>query len=148
MKGKDVYGPHYEEAQQLFEEDPDFFSNPDESIIVQGEDLKKARDDYNTLVSQGNLDKGHHKQGLSFGGENINDNITYTGESTIKSSKLEDLNLDFYSENGYGKENAKTLKMYKDENGIYTFGNNPRHTSATNFQNKVLKWQRDNGLRK
>ncbi|WP_252250548.1 RHS repeat-associated core domain-containing protein [Clostridium sp. ZBS13] len=148
LKGKDVYGPHYEEAKQLFKEDSEFFSNPDKSIIVQGEDLKKARDDYNTLVSQGNLNKGHHKQGLAFGGENINDNITYTGESTIKSGKLEDLDLEFYSENGYGKENAKTLKIYKNEKGIYVFGNNPRHTAATNFQNKVLKWQRDNGLRK
>ncbi|MCT4606629.1 MAG: hypothetical protein N4A64_11100, partial [Marinisporobacter sp.] len=148
LKGEDIYGSYYEEAKQLFEEDPEFFSNPDKSIIVSGEDLKKARDDYNTLVSQGSLNKGHHKQGLAFGGENINDNITYTGESTIKSSKLENLDLDFYSKNGYGKENAKILKIYKNENGVYVFGNNPRHTAATNFQNKVLRWQRNNGLRK
>lgn len=76
------------------------------------------------------------------------DNIAYTGESTIKSSKLEGLDLDFYTENGYGKENAKTLKIHENEDGIIVFGNNPRHTVATSFQNKVLKWQRDNGLRK
>ncbi|MBU3177790.1 hypothetical protein KPL47_15775 [Clostridium estertheticum] len=126
LKGKDVYGPHYEEAQQLFREEPAFFSNPDESIIVKGKD----------------------KQGLAFGGKNTNNNITYTGESTIKSTKLKGVDLDFYAENGYGKVGAKTLKIHKNENGIYIFGNNPRHTAATNFQNKIIKWQRANGLRK
>ncbi|MFK4048902.1 hypothetical protein [Acinetobacter venetianus] len=32
-------------------------------------------------------------------------------------------------------------------NGLFIFGNNPGHTEATIFQNAVLKWQRDQGLR-
>ena len=57
------------------------------------------------------------------------------------------LDLSFYSENGYGKANAKILKIHMNEKGIIVFGNNPKHTQATNFQNKVLRWQRGNGLR-
>ncbi|MHC1686054.1 MAG: RHS repeat domain-containing protein [Clostridiaceae bacterium] len=146
--GKDVYGPHYEEALRLHKENPDYFPDPDKSTIVQGEALKKAREDYNTLVSQGKLNKGHHIEGLAFGGENKNHNITDTGESTIKRSYLEDLDLSFYSKAGYGKKGAKVLKIHKTKSGTYVFGNNPDHTAATNFQNKVLRWQRKNKLRK
>ncbi|EKQ50968.1 MAG: hypothetical protein A370_05250 [Clostridium sp. Maddingley MBC34-26] len=107
-----------------------------------------ARKEYNTLVSEGNLSKGHHNQGLAFGGQNIEENIIYTGESTIRKSDLKGLDLSFYSKNGYGKKGAKVLKIHKTESGIYIFGNNSNHTEATKFQNKVLKWQRKNGLRK
>lgn len=45
------------------------------------------------------------------------------------------------------KENAKVLKIHENEKGIIVFGNNPQHTEVTVFQNKVLKWQRENGKR-
>lgn len=54
---------------------------------------------------------------------------------------MDGLDLSFYSENGYGKANVKTLKIHTNEKGIIGFGNNLKHTQATNFQNKVLKWQ-------
>ena len=44
---------------------------------------------------------------------------------------------------GYGKKNAKILKIHEGENGIIIFENNPQHTEVTVFQNKLLKWQRD-----
>ncbi|MDM5154706.1 hypothetical protein QUF88_12945 [Bacillus sp. DX1.1] len=64
LTGKDVYGPYYDEAVDLYKTKPDWFSNPDESIIVQGDDLAKARADYRSLVRKGELEKGHHIQGL------------------------------------------------------------------------------------
>ncbi|AZJ20328.1 hypothetical protein CT694_11745 [Bacillus wiedmannii bv. thuringiensis] len=144
---KDVYGPYYDEAKKLHETNPDWYPNPDESTIVKGKELKEARADYQALVRRGELEKGHHVQGLSFGGENVSSNIKNTGESTIRREQIDDLNLDFYHEMGYGKENAKILKIHENEKGIIVFGNNPQHTEVTVFQNKVLKWQRENGKR-
>ncbi|TKI50726.1 hypothetical protein FC748_03135 [Lysinibacillus tabacifolii] len=99
------------------------------------------------MVRRGELEKGHHKQGLSFGGENVSSNIKKTGESTIRQKEIDELDLDFYHEMGYGKENAKILKIHENEKGIIVFGNNPQHTKVTVFQNKVLKWQKENGKR-
>ncbi|PPA80716.1 hypothetical protein C4A76_25735 [Brevibacillus laterosporus] len=147
LKGKDVYGPHYEEAKKLHAENPEWYPNPDESAIVKGNELKKARKEYDTLVKDGTLEKGHHVQGLGMGGENVKSNIKFTGESTISNKNLEGLDLDFYHEMGYGKKNAKMLKIHETENGIIVFGNNPKHTEVTNFQNKVFKWQRGKRLR-
>ncbi|MFB8375152.1 hypothetical protein [Paenibacillus taichungensis] len=147
-KEHEVYGPYYDEAKKLHESNPDWYPNPDESSIVKGKELKQARADYEALVRRGELKKGHHKQGLSFGGKNVDENIKITGESTIRREKIEDLDLDFYHEKGYGKKDAKVLKIYEDEKGIIHFGNNPKHTEVTVFQNKVLKWQRDTGKRK
>ncbi|MGX5561239.1 WXG100 family type VII secretion target [Bacillus thuringiensis] len=144
---KDVYGPYYDEAKKLHENTPDWYPNPDESTIVKGKELKEARADYQALVRRGELEKGHHVQGLSFGGENVSSNIKNTGESTIRREQIDDLNSDFYHEMGYGKENAKVLKIHENEKGIIVFGNNPQHTEVTVFQNKVLKWQRENGQR-
>lgn len=48
---------------------------------------------------------------------------------------------------GYGKKDAKVLKIHENEDGIILFGNNPQHTEVTTLQNKVLKWQRENGNR-
>ncbi|AQY52559.1 hypothetical protein UE46_12300 [Listeria weihenstephanensis] len=145
--GKDVYGPYYDDAKRLHEENPSWFPDPDESKIVAGDELKAARDEYTSMVSRGELPKGHHRQGLSFGGENMESNIQFTGESTIRRSELEGLDLDFYHTEGLGKENAKILKIHQTEGGLFVFGNNPNHTEVTTFQNKVLKWQRDSGLR-
>ncbi|MEK5206694.1 T7SS effector LXG polymorphic toxin [Psychrobacillus sp. FSL H8-0510] len=144
---KTVYGPYYDEAKKLYENNPDWFPNPDESTIVKGMELKEARADYQALVRRGEIEKGHHKQGLSFGGENVNSNIKKTGESSIRREQIDDLDLDFYREMGYGKKDAKVLKIHENEDGIILFGNNPQHTEVTTFQNKVLKWQRENGNR-
>lgn len=145
--GEDVYGPYYDEAKELHEINPEWYPNPNESTIVKGQELKEARVEYQTLVRKKKLDKGHHVQGLSFGGENINSNIKVTGESTIPREKIDDLNLDFYHKMGYGKEDAKILKVHKNEKGVILFGNNPQHTEVTVFQNKILKWQRNNNKR-
>ncbi|MBS2967915.1 ribonuclease YeeF family protein [Metabacillus sp. KIGAM252] len=147
ITGADVYGPHYEQAIGLYESKSEWFPNPDESTLVKGNELKAAREEYNSLANSGLLEKGHHVQGLAFGGENVSSNIKFTGESTIKSDKLSGLDLSFYHTQGYGKENAKILKIHQTEGGVFIFGNNPNHTEATVFQNKVLKWQRDNDLR-
>jgi hypothetical protein len=49
---------------------------------------------------------------------------------------------------GYGKVNAAVFKIYQETpDSIFTFGVNPRHTEATVFQNQVLRWQREQGLR-
>jgi len=48
------------------------------------------------MSRKGDLEKGHHIQGLSFGGKNIDSNIKKTGESTIQRKQINDLNLDFY----------------------------------------------------
>ncbi|WLV24290.1 hypothetical protein QR721_11690 [Aciduricibacillus chroicocephali] len=144
---KDVYGPYYDEAKKLHETNPDWYPNPDESTIVKDKELKEARADYQALVRRGELEKGHHVQGLSFGGENTSSNIKNTGESTIRREQIDDMDLEFYHEMGYGKENAKVLKIHENEKGIIVFGNNPKHTEVTVFQNKVLKWQRESGKR-
>ncbi|MDN3955968.1 ribonuclease YeeF family protein [Sporolactobacillus laevolacticus] len=147
VSGEDVYGPYYDEAKKLHESNPEWYPNPDESTIVKGKELKEARADYQALVRRGELEKGHHIQGLAFGGENVTSNIKITGESTIRSDQIDDLNLDFYHEMGYGKKDAKILKIHENEEGIILFGNNSHHTQVTTFQNKVLKWQREDGRR-
>lgn len=115
---------------------------------VSGGDLQAARAEYQAAVKSGSLPKGHHIQGLSLGGENTASNITFTGESTIRASKLEGLDLSFYSDLGYGKPNATVLKIYQSSpEGVFQFGLNPNHTEATTFQNQVLLWQRQQGLR-
>ncbi|EST10770.1 ribonuclease YeeF family protein [Sporolactobacillus laevolacticus] len=147
VSGEEVYGPYYDEAKKLHESNPEWYPNPDESTIVKGKELKEVRADYQALVRRGELEKGHHIQGLAFGGENVTLNIKITGESTIRSDQIDDLNLDFYHEMGYGKKDAKILKIHENEEGIILFGNNPQHTQVTTFQNKVLKWQREDGRR-
>ncbi|WP_255452462.1 hypothetical protein [Sporosarcina sp. ANT_H38] len=68
---------------------------PAESTIVQGDDLVKARAEYNALNRKDELEKGHHIQCLWSDGVNINFNIKFTGESTIKREKF-----GFYHQNG------------------------------------------------
>ena len=146
-KGQEVYGPYYEEAVKRHVDNPIWYADPDASRIVAGEELKQARSQYQQKLSKGELPKGHHRQGLAFGGENIPENIQFTGESTIRHSELEGLDISFYHENGYGKKNPKVLKIHQRESGLYVFGNNPNHTEVTNFQNEVLRWQRQQDLR-
>lgn len=145
--GRSVYGPYYDEAVKRHAEKPDWYADPDESKIISGEELSDARLEYQQMVRRGELEPGHHRQGLAFGGENTPENIQFTGESTIRRSDLDGIDTSFYHENGYGKKDAKILKIHKNENGLYIFGNNPDHTEVTNFQNKVLRWQKNEGLR-
>ena len=146
-KGQEVYGPYYEEAVKRHVDNPKWYADPDASRIVAGEELKNARSQYQQMLRKGELPKGHHRQGLAFGGENVPENIQFTGESTIRRSELEGLDTSFYHENGYGKKDPKVLKIHQRESGLYVFGNNPNHTEVTNFQNEVLRWQRQQGLR-
>ncbi|MDR2889382.1 MAG: hypothetical protein LBV33_06025, partial [Lachnospiraceae bacterium] len=149
LKGKDIYGPHYEDAVKLHKEKPEWYPDPDESIIVDGEELIKAREEYKKMYTSGALPKGHHRQGLAFGGGNTADNIQFTGESTIASSEVSKAEYDAYVAKSRGKKDPKTLKIHKEtEEGEYVLGSNPNHTEVTNFQNKVMRWQRKAGLRK
>jgi hypothetical protein len=148
--GREIYGPHYEQAKQLHLENPDFFPDPDApgTAVVSGTDLAAARSEYQAAVQAGDLPAGHHVQGLAFGGQNIPENLTFTGESTIRAAQLDGLDLSFYGKMGYGKPNAQVLKIYQETpDGIFRFGLNPAHTEATTFQNQVLSWQRAQGLR-
>lgn len=43
---KTIYGPYYDEAKKLRENNPDWYPNPDESTIVKGMEIKEARADY------------------------------------------------------------------------------------------------------
>ncbi|MGG0350405.1 hypothetical protein ABEZ88_02385 [Bacillus albus] len=45
------------------------------------------------------------------------------------------------------KKMLRYVKIRENEKGIIVFDNNPQHTEVTVFQNKVLKWQRENGKR-
>ena len=143
--GKEYLGKYYEEAKMLHSKDPEFFVDPDSTTfrIVNGKELDAGR--YAFVESGG---RGHHKHPISHGGLAVpgKDGLAYTGESTIKSSKLDGLDLEFYSK--YGKLGAKTLKIHKPAgSGLYIFGLNPRHTEATNFWNKVGRWQNELGQR-
>lgn len=40
----------------------------------------------------------------------------------------------------------KKIAIY-EQDGIVRFGKNPLHTEATNFQNDLHTWQREQGLR-
>ncbi|GED57625.1 contractile injection system protein, VgrG/Pvc8 family [Brevibacillus formosus] len=156
-KGKEIFGPHYDEGKRLYEEDPEFYCDPDICTIVQGKELKKARAEYNKLSNRKKLKKGHHVQGLAFGGKNVDSNIVHTGESTISRTKLTKEQIEEYAnpENGYTKnKDFKFAKITEDPEGKivrdgvnYRFGLNERHTRATTYQNKVLEYQRSVGLR-
>lgn len=58
------------------------------------------------------------------------------------------LGTSFYHENGHCKKSPKTLKIYQKGSCLYDFDNDPNHTEVTNFQNKVLRWQKTQVLRK
>src|SRR5699024_1189295 len=100
ISGKNVYVPYYDEAKELYEKNPEGYPNPDKSNIVKGQELKEARADYHAMTRRGELEKGHHIQGLSFGGKNIDSNIKKTGELNSKRKKMKELNLYFYHEMG------------------------------------------------
>ena len=154
--GKKVFGPYYDEAVKLFKENSDFFPNPDSCTIVQGEELAMMRKKYDSMAASGQLERGHHIKGLAFGGKNVQSNIVHTGESTIRRSKLTlEQQHQYYAQGYTSNPNYKIAKIVENPNGTiivngkkYSFGLNNSHTEATNFQNKVLRWQRNKGLRK
>lgn len=147
--GREVYGPYYDEARALAKEKPDFFPDPDApgTRVMTSAEVFDARRQYNQAVSQGLTTRGHHRQGLAFGGDPIAaENIVFTGETTISRKLLKGVDLDFYVD--YGKVDAKRLMLHRDTlGGVLKFGPNPQHSEATSFQNKVLRWQREQGLR-
>ena len=153
--GREVLGPHYDEARELHQSNPDFFPDPDKYTIVQGAELKAMRREYKDMVRKGILEPGHHVQGLALGGGNVQSNITHTGESTIQRSSLTPEQQRTYVADGYTKNpDFKIAKIVESPTGdivvngrTYAFGLNPQHTAATTFQNKVLRWQREVGLR-
>ena len=144
--GKAVYGPYYEEAIRRYKEKPDWYPNPDESSIVQGDELKEMREEYEAMVKRGELPRGHHRQGLAFGGENEASNIQHTGETRVKLSTLAKTEYDAYIANG-GNPDNKWVNSYEDSSGRIIHTPNPNHTEVTVFQNEVLRWQRSVGLR-
>ncbi|AGK72122.1 Uncharacterised protein [Streptococcus cristatus] len=77
--------------------------------------MKKARSHYQQMLRKGELPKGYNRQGLAFGGENVPENIQFTGETTIRHSELEGLDTSFYHENVYGKKDPKVLKIHQRE---------------------------------
>ena len=107
------------------------------------------------MVARGQLDRGHHRQGLAFGGKNERSNIQHTGESTIRRSELpKELQKEYYEKGYTSNPNYKQAKIVEDPNGniskngkTYSLGLNRKHTEATNFQNKVIRWQEKVGLR-
>jgi hypothetical protein len=139
--GQQVYGPYYNQAEQLHAQDPAFFADPDApgTHVVGGSALKAARAEYQNMVASGSLPAGHHVQALALGGTNVSANIVATGESTIPVARLRGIDMSFYRRYGSG---AKSFKIYQLESGVYVFGLNPRHTLATVFQNAVFRWQR------
>ena len=64
-----------------------------------------------------------------------------------KVSLVVGLDTSFYHEKVHGKKGPKTLKIYQKRSCLYDFGNNPNHTEVTDFQNKVLRWQKTQVLR-
>ena len=113
------------------------------------------RRQYDAMVASGQLDRGHHVQGLAFGGDNTGDNIMHTGESTIQRKQLTtEQQLQYFNEGFTKNSDYKVAKIVEDPNGTiikngktYSFGLNKSHTEATIFQNKVIKWQREVGIR-
>ena len=85
----------YEETVKRHVDNSKWYANPDESRVVAGEELKQARSQYQRMLRKDELQKGHHKQGLIFGGENVSKNIQFTGKSTIRHSELEGLDTGF-----------------------------------------------------
>ena len=46
--GEEICGPMYEELKTAYETNPDWYANPDNFVVVQGEELAKMRAEYNT----------------------------------------------------------------------------------------------------
>ncbi len=138
--GREYLGPHYDEAVRLHGLDPEFFPNPATTTFrkVTGEELRAARAEFDAAGVG-----GHHVHPLNHGGEAVptGSGLAYTGESTIRASKLAGEDLTFYGEE-YGKQNAKVLKIHQpNPDGPMIFGPNPRHTRASTFWEKVKRWQ-------
>lgn len=148
--GEQVYGPFHAQAKALHALDPEFFPDPEApgTAVVGGAELSSARRECQLASQQGLLPKGHHRQGLAFGGTNHESNIAFTGESTIQASALSGVDMSFYAAQGIGKLGAKVYKIWQEApGGLFLFGLNPRHARVTNFQNEVLRWQKESGMR-
>lgn len=142
-----VLGPHHDTVLEAHNANPDWVAHPDDWRIVQGDELKRARREYQQMVRHGDLPSGHHRLGLADGGSNTADNIQFTGESTIGFDKFSDGGNEWYVEAGYG-QGTQIAKIHQlSEGGLFVFGANPDHTNVTNLQNLVHNWQKSVGLR-
>ena len=92
LRSRQYLGPHYDRAKTLAQRDPAFFPDPDTTTfrVVVGDELDAAR---TTFVDSGL--RGHHRHPLAHGGPAIPEQsgLVFTGESTIRASQLEGLDL-------------------------------------------------------
>lgn len=145
----EILGPYYDELLEKHKNNPDFFAHPDNYKIVEGTEYTSKRAEYARMVKNGEIKPGHHKLGVADGGENVQSNITYTGEKFIDRKLLPQEALDYY-DSVYGttsNPHPKRITIY-EENGMVKFGKNPKHTEATSMQQKIHIWQKGKGLRK
>jgi len=73
----------------------------------------------------------------------IEKNKRYNLVSSIENAALSEM----YCAKGNVDLIIMDIFTYQRESGLYVFGNNPNRTEVANFQNKVLRWQRQQGLR-
>ena len=148
IEAREILGPYYDELLEKHNTNPDYFAHPNDYKIVEGDEYVRTRAEYTKLVNQGDLEPGHHILGVADGGQNIQSNITYTGEKFISRSMLPQEALDYY-DSVYAKPNnphPKRIAVY-EQNGKVYFGKNPMHTEATNLQLEIHNWQKENGYR-
>ena len=144
-----ILGPYYDALLEKHKQNPDYFAHPDGYRIVEGDEYVRNRAEYTRMVNKGELEPGHHILGIADGGQNIQTNITYTGEKFVTRDILPQFALDYY-DSIYGKPSnphPKRIAVY-EKDGIVYFGKNPLHTQATTLQQAINKWQKDKGYRR
>ncbi len=148
IEARRILGPFYDEILKRHQQNPEYYAHPNEFRIVEVKEYDRIRAEYRTMTNQGELEPGHHRLGVADGGQNVQDNIIYTGEKFLDRSMLPQSALDYYDSTyaRKGKPHPKRIAIY-EQNGIVRFGKNPLHTEATNFQNDLHTWQREQGLR-
>ena len=62
---KDITLGYYEESKERYLNNLEWNADPDNFIIVEGEELKNKRNQYDEMVRKGELPAGHHIQGLA-----------------------------------------------------------------------------------
>ena len=144
-----IMGPYYDEVLKRHEETPDYYAHPNEYRIVEGDEYDRVRAEYTQMVNQGELEPGHHILGVADGGQNVQSNITYTGEKFIDRSMLPKSALDYYDSTYARSDNPhpKRIAIY-EQDGNVNFGKNPLHTEATTLQQNIHNWQKEQGYRR
>lgn len=148
-EARKILGPYYDVLMEKHKKSPSYFAHPDTYRIVEGDEYIRNRAEYTSMVNRGELEPGHHILGVADGGQNIQSNITYTGEKFLTRDMLPQEALNYY-DSVYGRPNnphPKRIAIY-EQNGIVHFGKNPLHTEATNLQKEIHDWQKANGYRR